>query len=64
MFWQAVGALLPTIGVCLLFWFVMRSIFRADQRERRALAEIELLEKQSSTGASPPGAELRSKDSG
>lgn len=54
MFWQAVGALLPTIGVGLLFWFVMRSIFRADQRERRALAEMEQLENQSAAvGATP-----------
>ncbi|MFC0674077.1 hypothetical protein [Brachybacterium hainanense] len=30
------GALLPSIGVGLLFWFVIRAILRADRREREA----------------------------
>ena len=62
MFWQAVGALLPTIGVALLFWFVMWSIFRADQRERRALAEMEQLENQSAAAAGTPHLGGRSKE--
>lgn len=30
------AVLLPSIGVGLVFWFVMRSLFRADRGERRA----------------------------
>lgn len=35
--WTALGALLPSVGVGLIFWFVMRAIVRADRRERAAL---------------------------
>lgn len=34
-------ALLPTICMSLLFWFVMRGILRADRTEREAQARIE-----------------------
>ena len=34
-------ALVPTICVALLFWFVMRAILRADRTERAAQARIE-----------------------
>lgn len=37
----AVGALVPSIGVGLLFWLCMRAIFRADRSEREALAHFE-----------------------
>lgn len=30
------AVLLPSIGVGLVFWFVMRALFRADRGERRA----------------------------
>lgn len=33
-FWYEAGSLLPSIGVGLLFWFVMRAILRSDRRER------------------------------
>ena len=35
-FWFEAGALLPSIGAGLLFWFVIRSLLRADRREREA----------------------------
>ena len=35
-FWYEAGSLLPSIGVGLLFWFVMRAILRSDRREREA----------------------------
>lgn len=35
-FWFEAGALVPSIGVGLLFWFVIRSILRADRAEREA----------------------------
>lgn len=46
-FWFEAGALLPSIGVGLLFWFVIRALLRADRREREAerQAEQELLER-------------------
>ena len=34
--WFEAGALLPSIGVGLLFWFVIRAILRADRSEREA----------------------------
>lgn len=46
-FWFEAGALLPSIGVGLLFWFAIRALLRADRREREAerQAEQELLER-------------------
>ncbi|WP_265522499.1 hypothetical protein [Oerskovia flava] len=40
-FWPAVGALIPSIGVGVLFYVAMRYIVRADRNERRALAELD-----------------------
>lgn len=40
--WGAVlAALLPSIGVGLIFWFAMRAIINADRSERQALARME-----------------------
>lgn len=36
-----IAALLPTIGVTLLFWYAMRLILSADRRERLAMARFE-----------------------
>lgn len=36
-----VEVLLPTIVVALIFWFVMRALFRVDRNERRAEAEAD-----------------------
>lgn len=36
-----VEVLLPSIVVALIFWFVMRSVFRVDRNERRAEAETD-----------------------
>jgi uncharacterized protein (DUF2062 family) len=40
-FWPAVGALIPSIGVGVLFYFAMRAIVRADRNERAALARLD-----------------------
>jgi hypothetical protein len=37
--------LLPTILVGLIFWVVMRAIFRADRTERKVYAQIEAEER-------------------
>jgi len=50
-FWISVGALLPSLGVGLLFYFVMRSILRADRNERAQLAELDRLEAQAEAEA-------------
>ena len=40
--WQAIAtAVIPSIFIGLLFWFVMRAVIRADRNERRALAKID-----------------------
>lgn len=38
---EYVEVLLPTIVVALIFWFVMRAVFRVDRNERRAEAEAD-----------------------
>lgn len=44
--WGAVvWALLPTIVVVFLFWFVLRGILRMDRTERRVHARIEAEER-------------------
>jgi len=40
-----VFALTPTICLGLIFWFVMRSILRADRTERKVYAQIEAEER-------------------
>jgi hypothetical protein len=35
------AALLPTIGLLVIFYVVFKTIFEADRRERRALAQWE-----------------------
>lgn len=41
---EGLWALVPTICVGLLFWFVMRAIIRGDRTEREAQARIEAQE--------------------
>ena len=38
---DVVAALVPSVGVGVLFWFVMRAIIGADRRERAAIARLE-----------------------
>ncbi|MDM7830447.1 hypothetical protein QRT05_03810 [Cellulomonas sp. MW9] len=42
----ALAALIPSIGVGLLFWFGMRAVINADRTERQALARMDLAEQQ------------------
>ena len=45
-FWaNAIYSLVPTILLGLVFWFVLRSIIRADRTERKVYAEIEAEER-------------------
>ncbi|WP_460786013.1 hypothetical protein [Microbacterium tumbae] len=45
-FWTALAwSILPTIAVCLVFWFVLRGILRSDRTERKVHAQIEAEER-------------------
>ncbi len=45
-FWvNAIWSIAPTVLIGLIFWFVMRAIFRADRNERKAYARIEAEER-------------------
>ncbi|AJM78220.1 hypothetical protein [Rathayibacter toxicus] len=42
---QGLWALVPTVAVGLIFWFVMRAVIRSDRSERRAYDRIEASER-------------------
>lgn len=45
-FWaNAIWSLSPTVLIGLLFWVVMRAVFRADRTERDTYARIEAEER-------------------
>lgn len=45
-FWEYFSVLAPSVGLALIFWLVMRSLFRADSGERSAKAAAEEREAQ------------------
>lgn len=46
-FWgNAIFSLVPTILIGLIFWFIMRSILRADRTERDILKKYEAEERE------------------
>ena len=45
LFLEILGSIAPPILIGLLFWFIMRSIIRADSKERQVYAEIEAEER-------------------
>ena len=46
-FWlNALYSVTPTILIGLVFWFVMRAIFRADRGERDAYSSLEQQERE------------------
>ncbi|WP_412175764.1 hypothetical protein [Cellulomonas sp. SG140] len=42
------AAVLPSIGVGLIFWFGLRAVMNADRNERRAQAQIDAQQRQQS----------------
>lgn len=42
---QALAALVPSVGVGLLFWLAIRTIVRADRTERAAMARLDVEER-------------------
>lgn len=53
-FWTSVAALVPSIGVGVLFYFAMRFIIRADRNERANLARLDAEEDARDAGAEAP----------
>ena len=45
IFLDVAGSLIPPIFIGLLFWFIMRSILRADSKEREVYSQIEAEER-------------------
>lgn len=45
-------SIIPSIGVGLIFWYVMRAVVRADRRERAELARIDAEEARQAAAAS------------
>ena len=56
---EALAALIPSIGVGLLFWYVIRAIVSGDRRERAAMAALDEAERRRGT---PPSS--TAQDSG
>ncbi|GGC05024.1 hypothetical protein GCM10010972_17750 [Cellulomonas carbonis] len=44
-FLDVLFALAPSVGVGLVFWFVIRAVIHADRREREAIARLEAAER-------------------
>ena len=42
---NALVSLVPTVGVGLIFWFIMRAIIRADRTERKVYSKVEAEER-------------------
>lgn len=51
--WPYVEVLIPSVVVGLIFWFVIRSIFRADRAERTAEAEARRQRGHTGTSGAP-----------
>ncbi len=51
---EALAALVPSVGVGLLFWFVVRAMIAADRRERAAMAAMDREERERETNSAPP----------
>lgn len=61
-FWAYFEVLAPSVGVGLVFWLAMRSIFRADRKERIMEAQVrdEVLRKHGDPGS---GADVQGAES-
>jgi hypothetical protein len=50
-------SILPSVGLGLIFWYVMRAVIRADRREREELAKIDAEEAAKAAEKTEPKAE-------
>jgi len=55
-FLEVLAAVIPSVGVGLLFWLAIRSLVNADRTERAALARMDARERAART-AGIPGAD-------
>jgi len=56
-FWSVFAAVVPSIGVGLLFWLAMRALVNADRTERAAIARMDAQEREAAAQAIPPAAD-------
>jgi hypothetical protein len=42
--WAVIIGVLPSVGIGLLFWWIMRNVVHADRNEREALAKLDARE--------------------
>ena len=56
-FWAVFAAVVPSVGVALLFWFAVRSMVNADRTERAAIARMDARDRAEhpDTIPGPPG---------
>lgn len=47
--WVGLAALIPSIGVGLLFWYVVRALVNADRTERQAQAQMDAQDRRAET---------------
>jgi hypothetical protein len=47
----ALAAIIPSVGVGLLFWFAIRALVNADRTERQALARMDAAERAAEAAA-------------
>ena len=50
-------SILPSVGLGLIFWYVMRAVLRADRRERAELAKIDAEEAARAAAEAPSNTE-------
>ena len=63
-FWgNAIFSVTPTILIGLIFWFIMRSILRADRTERKVYSQIEAEELAKIAAAKAAGGEGKASPS-
>lgn len=54
-YWPYAAALLPTVGVAFLFYWIIRYMIEADRSERKALAKWNADHKDGPTGKNDAG---------
>jgi sorbitol-specific phosphotransferase system component IIC len=50
---QFLTAVIPSLGVLLIFWVAIRALVQADRRERSAQARIEAAERRQNSPGTP-----------
>lgn len=58
----ALAAILPSIGVGLIFWFAIRALVNADRTERQALARMDAAERLAAQREATPTNEESTRD--